>query len=90
MKRKVIPPWHCKNTNSCLVCTCIFFPTPIFSVSVYSGCILAFSKDFEIRTFEGCLNVIDVIKFLKKGNNNNNNSQQFLSACYMPGPVLHK
>ena len=59
-------------------------------VSVYSVCILAFSKDFEIRTFEGCLNVIDVIKFLKKGNNNNNNSQQFLSACYMPGPVLHK
>lgn len=54
-------------------------------VSVYSGCILAFSKDFEIRTFEGCLNVIDIIKFLKKGNN-----QQFLSACYMPGPVLHK
>lgn len=55
-------------------------------VSVYSGCILAFSKDFEIRTFEGCLNVIDIIKFLKKGNNN----QQFLSACYIPGPVLHK
>lgn len=57
-------------------------------VSVYAGCILAFSKDFEIRIFEGCLNVIDVIKFLKKGNNNN--SQEFLSACYMPGRVLHK
>lgn len=54
-------------------------------VSRYSYSILAFREDFEIRTFEGCL---DVIKFLNK--DNNNSSQQFLSACYMPGPELHE